>query len=415
MSMKKGKYWIISSICAVAAFVGGYFFCTFSNVDEAQEEEKKPQMVEMEHGAMKAPEVGAIPVITLSKKAQILAQIQVSEVERKPVMITTPLYGKIDYDETRFARIAAWVAGRIDTLYVDYLGAPVDKGQEIALIYSPELVTAQSELIESKRILKDIHESTLAFIKRSSHLGESASYQKLRLLGITEEQIGEILDRGEPSFHLALHAPLRGTVIDLKIREGFYVKTGDPLYAIADFSALWLICEAYESDLKWIKIGKEVEFQVESYPRQNFKGTVSYIDPMVNEKTRTVRVRIDVPNPDNLLKPGMFVQALQHTDVSLYQNQTPLIIPASAPLITGKRAVVYVEAPEKPGTYEGRVITLGPKAGDFYIVEEGLKEGERVVSKGNFKIDSAVQIQAKPSMMNPAAEPNVIFETLPGE
>lgn len=412
--MKKGKYWVISGVCILAAFAGGYLLCATSNGDGIQEE-KKPQMSQMEHGVMKAPEAGTIPEITLSKKAQILAQIEVSEVMRKPVTITTPFYGTIDYDETRLARIAAWVAGRIDALYVDYLGSPVDEGQAMALIYSPELITAQSELIESKRILKDINESTLAFIKRSSQLGESASYQKLRLLGITDKQISEILDRGIPSDHLTLHAPLGGTVIDLKIREGVYVKTGESLYAIADLTALWLICEAYESDLQWIKLGKEVVFQVEAFPGQDFKGTVSYIDPMVNEKTRTVRVRIDVPNKQNLLKPGMFVQALQQTYVSEYQNQMPIVIPASAPLITGKRAVVYIEKLDKPGTYEGRVITLGPKAGDFYIVEEGLNEGERVVTNGNFKIDSAMQIQAKPSMMNPATKPNVIFENLPGE
>ncbi|NGX37786.1 MAG: Cation efflux system protein CusB [Chlamydiae bacterium] len=411
--MKK-KYWIlIFVVIVIVAFIGGYIMRAAQNNGQNDLNEEKTSA---QHGMdVNAPESDSIPQITLSKRAQKLAQIEVSPVERKVVMISTPLYGIIDYDEKNLARIAAWVAGRIDALYVDYLGSEVQKDQAMALIYSPELVTAQAELIESKRVLKNLNESTLAFIKRSSTLTESASYDKLRLLGISDQQIGEIIDRGVPSDHLTLHAPLGGTVIDLSIREGVYVKTGESLYAIADLSHLWLICEAYESDLLWIKLGKEIAFHIEAFPGQIFTGTVSYIDPMVNEKTRTVRVRIDVPNPQNLLKPGMFVQAEQQTEVSSYHGERPLIIPASAPLITGKRAVVYVEIPGKEGTYEGRKINLGPKAGDYYIVDEGLKEGEVVVTNGNFKIDSAMQIMGKPSMMNPEREKDVIEEKLPVE
>jgi len=216
---------------------------------------------------------------------------------------------------------------------------------------------------------------------------------------------------------------------------------------------VWVYLDAYESDMMWIRYGQEVEFETEAYPGEVFAGTISFIDPVLNAKTRTVKLRVDVENPDGKLKPEMFVRAVvrakvaqggrvmdeamagkwicpMHPDVvkdgagscdicgmdlvtteSLgyvkvdAPKEAPLIIPASAPLITGKRAVVYVQLrdKEKP-TYEGREVVLGPRAGDYYIVKSGLDEGEIVVTKGNFKIDSALQIRAKPSMMNPKPE-----------
>ncbi len=156
--------------------------------------------------------------------------------------------------------------------------------------------------------------------------------------------------------------------------------------------------DAYESDLPWIELGQRVDFQCEAHPGEIFKGKVVYIDPVVNERTRTVRVRVNVPNRAGKLKPGMFVRAINWMKAT--GGEEPLVIPASAPLITGKRAIVYVEVPGRQGTYEGREIVLGPRAGDYYIVKGGLSEGELVVTNGNFKIDSAVQIMAKPSMMN---------------
>jgi len=353
------------------------------------------------------------PIIALSKNAQKIAQVALSLVERHSVVIDTPMYGEIDYDETRLRRVAAWMPGRIDRLYIDYLGIHVENGQEMAKIYSPELITAQSELIESRNVLKRLDKSDLKLIKESSYETSYASWEKLRLLGITDQQIEKIIHQGIPSEHLMLYAPLGGTVIKLDVREGVYVNTGDPLYSIADLSNLWMICEAYESDLIWLAEGGEIEFQVESYPGETFRGIISYIEPFVKEKTRTIRVRLNVPNLDYRLKPGMFVNAIQRKIVQKYDNQQPLVIPSSAPLITGKRAVVYVAIPDKEGSYEGRVITLGPKAGNYYIVIDGLSEGEQVVTRGNFLIDSAMQIMAKPSMMHPIGIGDDIEVNLP--
>jgi len=232
-----------------------------------------------------------------------------------------------------------------------------------------------------------------------------------------------------------------------------YVQTGTKIYTIADLSRLWVKLDAYESDMMWVRYGQEVEFKTEAYPGETFNGTISFIDPVLNAKTRTVKLRVNIENPDGRLKPEMFVRAVvrakvaqagqvmdkamagkwicpMHPDIVKTKASTcdicgmdlvtteslgyvkvdalgepPLVIPASAPLITGKRAVVYVQLPdtEKP-TYEGREVVLGPRAGDYYIIESGLAEGEIVVTNGNFKIDSALQIQAKPSMMSEEGE-----------
>ncbi|WP_243545649.1 efflux RND transporter periplasmic adaptor subunit [Pseudodesulfovibrio tunisiensis] len=349
--------------------------------------------------------------IRLSDEARKLAGITVEEVRRMDVAVETRMVGKVDYDETRVRTITAWTGGRIDKMHVDYTGSPVRRGQPMVSIYSPELLTAQAELIQAIKAARDLEKSTLSLVKESAMRTRKAAREKLRLLGLTDRQIEAIVNSGTPSDHITLYAPQGGVVIRKDVNEGQYVKTGSPIYAIADLSSLWVILEAYESDLPWIRIGQEVDFSTEAYPGKRFQGKVVYIDPVVNEKSRTVRVRLEVPNRDGSLKPGMLVRAVQQkksTDSSPDGN--PLVIPASAPLITGKRAVVYVADKNDPGTYRGREIVLGPKAGQYYIVKNGLEPGELVVTKGNFKIDSAIQIVARPSMMNPAIATTQVAE-----
>ncbi|MDN3505464.1 MAG: efflux RND transporter periplasmic adaptor subunit [Rhabdochlamydiaceae bacterium] len=414
--MKNIKFVLIAfTTSIIIAFFVGYMIGPHSEKKVEFEKEDPAQVSsKMIHHASSIPmDESKAPVITLSTTAQKLAQIEVSEVIRKEVIVSTPLYGTVDYDETKLAKVTTWVGGRIDELFVDYLGIKVEKGDPIAIIYSPELITAQSELIQSRKVLNELNESTLKYIKRSSDLTQYAAYKKLQLLGINNDQIEDIIDLGEPKDHLTLYAPISGTVIHLGIQEGMYVETGNNLFAIADLSQLWIICDAYESDLQWIQLGNEVDFTLEAFPGKKFFATVSYIDPFVNQKTRTIRVRLNVANPERLLKPGMFIQANQQTLIDKFDGERPLVIPISAPLLTGTRAVVYVESPEMAGEYEGRVIELGPKAGKYFIVKSGLEEGEKVVTNGNFKIDSAMQIEARPSMMSPAGKKNVIEENLP--
>ncbi|WP_081859198.1 efflux RND transporter periplasmic adaptor subunit [Desulfohalovibrio reitneri] len=352
--------------------------------------------------------------ISLSPTARKLAQVQTTEVRRREVPVSTRMVGTIEYDETRQGVITAWVGGRIDKLYVDFTGSFVKKGQRMAEIYSPELYAAQAELIQAHRSLPKLEESKLDIVRETAERTRKAAREKLRLLGLTKRQIDNIIERGEPSDHVALHAPLSGVVVDKKVDEGEYVDTGTPIYTIADISRVWVMLEVYESDLPWIKMGREVKFSTEAYPGEVFSGEVVYIDPFLNPKTRTLSVRLEAENPDYMLKPGMFVRAEQRGRIEAAtekDSKNPLVIPASAPLVTGKRAVVYVAVPGEEGVYEGREIVLGPKAGDWYVVRQGLSEGEMVVSRGSFKIDSAVQIMAKPSMMTPSAGPKTDGET----
>lgn len=341
----------------------------------------------------------SLPILTLSPRAQVLAEVEISPVVRKPAIIDTSMYGTIDYNEKLIGHVTAWMPGRLDKLYVDYLGDEVAFQQPMAEIYSPELITAQAELFESRKVLDKIKHSEYDLVILSSEKVEKAAREKLKLLGIDEYQIDEMIATETVRDHVCLRSPMQGTVIELAVREGTYVDTGTRLFTIADLSHVWLMCEAFESDLIWIKEGLNVQFNVDTFPGETFSGQIVYIDPFVAGKTRTARVRLDIPNLQRRLKPGMYVNAIQAQIIS---DPLPLIIPLSAPLITGKRAVVYVVDPTKPGTYEGRTIVLGPKTQDGYIVKCGLQEGEKIVTKGNFLIDAEMQILAKPSMMDPA-------------
>ncbi len=386
--------------------------------------------------------------LKLSESARRLAEIRTEKVKREFVPVEVRMTGKVRYDETRLAYITARIPGRLDRLYVNYTGIPIQKGEHMVRFYSPALFTAQEELLQAIRAKS----SAEGALKRDAELLVEAARGKLRLWDITDSQIKQIEQRGTADEYMTINAPLGGIVIGKHVEEGAYVKTGAKIYTIADLTHLWVFLDAYESELQWLKYGQKAEFSAEAYPGKIFTGMVSFIDPVLDEKTRTVRVRVTVDNSKGLLKPGMFVRALvkatvtadgavverdlagkwicpMHPEVikdepgscdicgmplssaeSLGYVDTdtkpvpPLVIPASAPLITGKRAVVYIRTDKDGDIFEGRDVVLGPRAGNYYVVESGLSEEDIVVTSGNFKIDSALQILAKPSMMSPEDE-----------
>ncbi len=384
--------------------------------------------------------------LRLSPRAQKLAEVESAEVVRRFVDAEIRMVGKVEYDETRLSYITAWVPGRLDRLYVDYTGVKVNEGDHLADLYSPELLSAQEELLQAVKTSADLQKSSSDYLRKQSRISVESAKEKLRLWGISDEQIESILQKGAPSDQITLNSTISGVVVHKNALEGMYVQTGTQIYTIADLSTVWVKLDAYESDLPWIHYGQHVEFRTEAYPGEVFTGQIAFIDPTLNAKTRTVKIRVNLPNPEGKLKPEMFVRATVHSQVAqggkvmdpkfsgkwispmhpeiikdspgecdicgmdlvsaeslgyvrADTEQAPLVIPASAPLITGTRAVVYVE--KEVGIYEGREIELGPRAGSTYLVKSGLKEGERVVVNGAFKIDSAIQILAKPSMMNP--------------
>ena len=389
--------------------------------------------------------------IRISEFAKELAQIQTTPVSRGFAEAEIRLVGKIAYDERKVNYITAWVPGRLDRLYADFTGITVNKGDHMVYMYSPELLAAQEELLQANKAVLALGKTKSSILKGTADLTLIASKEKLRLYGLTDEQIQEIETTGKTTDHLTINAPIGGVVVHKNVKEGMYVKTGTQIYTIADLSKLWIYFEAYESDLPWLRYGQKVEFSSPSFPGDKFEAIISFIDPVVDPKKRTIKIRAIVDNTNKLLKPEMFVSGIVKSKLDINgkvvdknlagkwigpmhpeivknspgscdvcgmplvkaeklgystklvsDEDAPLLIPASAPMITGKRAVVYVEIPnEEEPLFEGRVVILGPRAGDFYVVKSGLAEGELVVVNGAFKIDSELQIQAKPSMMSP--------------
>lgn len=406
----------------------------------------KMELIPLEQGLRQA----GPPRLTLTAEAAKLLQIETAAVERKFVTADIRMVGKVAYDETRLKYITAWVAGRLDRLFVDYTGVPVRQGDHMVYLYSPELLSAQEELLQALKAVKDTSGGDIGIVRQTARATLDAAREKLRLWGLTAQQIAEIEASNQPSDHVTIYAPIGGIVVHKNAQQGMYVDVGTQIYTIADLSHVWVILDAYESDLMWLRYGQKVQFTTVSYPGETFTGVISFIDPVLNEMTRTVNVRVDVPNADGRLKPEMFVKAVVRAEVAaggrvmapdlagkwicpmhpsvikdaagncdicgmpLVRTESlgyvaaaptaadePLVIPVSAALVTGARAVVYVQTGEGDKlTFEGRQVALGPRAGDYYLVAGGLGEGDRVVTRGNFKIDSALQIQAKPSMMS---------------
>lgn len=394
------------------------------------------------------PAVGARQ-IHLSERARQLAEVTTSPVERKHVETELRMLGRVTFDETRLSHVTTRVAGRLDRLFVDYTGVKVNQGDHLVTLYSPDLLEAQEELLTTQSTIHQLGSSVTPYLRQSALESFQAAREKLLLWGLSETQVASVLERGSAEDHITLHSPSQGVVVQKDAMEGMYVQTGSKIYTIADLSHLWVELEAYESDLPWLHYGQSVRFTSEAFPGETFEGQIAFIDPVLDARTRTVRVRVNLINTESKLKPDMFVRAIVRAKIAkggqvmdpglagkwispmhpeiikdepgscdicgmdlvsaqslgyaeATQDTAPLVIPASAPLITGKRAVVYLDMGD--GIYEGRDIILGPRAGDHYLVERGLKEGDRVVTRGNFKIDSAIQILAKPSMMNPGED-----------
>ena len=521
---------------------------------------------------------GSLRQYSVSPAAAALMDIRVEPVRRRFVTAEIRMVGKLDYDETKLVYVTAWVPGRLVDLKIDYTGVTVRKGDHMVVIYSPELLSAQEELLQAREAVRAVENDKAGPLYQATLATLAATRQKLRLLGFKPAQVAAIEAGGKVSEHLEISSPVAGIVIHKHAKEGMYVNVGTRIYTIADLGTMWVKLDAYESDLTWLRYGQKVAFTTEAYPGETFTGAISFIDPVLTDRTRTVKVRLIVPNTDGRLKPGMFVKAVARAQVAaggkvmdaalagkwisrhhpeivkdapgtcdicgipLVRAETlgyvsadptkadkPLVIPVSAALVTGTRAVVYVKidpallhldsvtrsnwpdliaalkahegggktpaavfwrmlsgelrsgldavqpgwAPAAaiqhrfvrevnriladpglyaaaawpaagPGdearallkegpanlaplkltrlnrlllagmfglalpagvggpTFEGRQIVLGPRAGDYYLVRSGLAEGELVVTRGGFKIDSALQINAKPSMMSPA-------------
>jgi len=327
--------------------------------------------------------------VVLSKEAAELANVLTSVVTHQKPIKEVRLYGKVQADERLLQNQVAHVPGRIDKLMVNFTGEAVRKGQMLALIYSPELVTAQQELLEtvkSKQSQPEIYE---------------AAKERLRQWKLTDEQIANIENSGKVQNEFEVVSNTTGIVTARRINNGDHISEGTVLYDIADLSHVWIMFDAYESDLPFLKTGDKVTFTVQALPGVNFAGDIIFIDPVLDPVTRVAKVRVEINNQAGKLKPEMFATGMVKSNLDEFKDK--LVIPKSAVLWTGKRSIVYVKQKgiEEP-VFKIREIELGPMLGNSYVVTEGLNDGDEIVTQGAFSVDAAAQLEGKPSMMNPS-------------
>ncbi|HEY9170587.1 MAG TPA: efflux RND transporter periplasmic adaptor subunit [Lutibacter sp.] len=332
----------------------------------------------------------------MSEDAIKLANITTMVVGSSNATKEIRLNGKVQIDERNAYSQSTHIPGRIEQITVNFTGEKVGRGQTLATVYSPELVTAQEELLQAASIMESQPELF------------AAAQEKLRNWKIGQAQIDQIIANKKPIQRFSIRADVNGIVTKKMVDLGDYVERGMPIYEISDLSKVWVLFDLYESELGWIKVGNEIEYTVNSLPGETFKGKISFIDPLLNSQTRVASARVEVNNKDGRLKPEMFTSGIVKNNVGKVDSKE-IVIPKSAVLWTGKRSVVYVK--EGSG-FKMREINLGPALGDSYIVKDGLETGEEIVSNGTFTIDAAVQLAGKPSMMNP--EENNGGNAMPG-
>ena len=330
--------------------------------------------------------------VSMSPTAIKLANIQTAVVGSMNPIKQIRLDGKVQKDERLVFSQSSHIAGRIEDLIVNFTGDYVKKGQIIASVYSPELVTAQEELFEAQKIKKT-----------QPQLFESAK-EKLKNWKLTNQQIEKILQSGTAKETFDIQADVSGYVTEKMVNKGDYVQRGETIYKIADLSKIWILFDVYESDMEWIKKGDKVEFTVASIPGKLFSGIISFIDPVIDPKTRVLKARVAAANPGMKLKPEMFVSGIVQSQLPKKTNA--IVVPKTAVMWTGKRSVVYVKSFNgKNISFKMRKVNLGPALGESYIILNGLQEGEEIAVNGTFSIDAAAQLAGKPSMMDPDGGP----------
>jgi Cu(I)/Ag(I) efflux system membrane fusion protein len=325
--------------------------------------------------------------IHLSKEAAQLANVLTSVVTKQKPVKEVRLYGKVQADERLFQSQVAHVPGRIEKLSVNFTGESVIKGQVLAEIYSPELITAQQELLETvktKQLQPELYE---------------ASKEKLRQWKLTDDQIAKIESTGSVRNSFEVVSNTSGTVTARRVNTGDHVSQGTILFEIADLSKVWVMFDAYETDLQFLHTGENISFTLQALPGRNFNGKIVFIDPVIDPVARVAKIRVETGNRSGNLKPEMFATGVVSTILNEYRDN--LIIPKSAVLWTGKRSVVYVKQTGDDPIFKLREIGLGPMLGESYVVTDGLTEGEEIVTSGTFSVDAAAQLEGKPSMMNP--------------
>lgn len=398
---RRGTRWVVVAILVISA---GWLFL----IDQGRRQGVTTMRVPPETSAPAAvqptnhesvsspvPDVGSSQAFAMVNRAkQQLIGVKTAVVEKHPLDTTIRAVGRVDYNEQRIAHVNLRISGWVDELFVDYTGQVVRKGQPLFTVYSPELVSSQDEYLLALRTQQKLKDSPLAEVHRQAEDLVQASRERLHLWTVSDQQLNELARRGKANTYLTISSPNTGYVIDKKVFKGMFVEPQMQLYTIADLSTVWVNAEIYEYEVPFVKVGQTGKVTFTAYPGQTFYGRVSYIYPFLNPESRTVKVRLELPNAQLQLKPEMY------GDVEIQINRGyQVAIPEQAVLDSGSRKLVFLVRGE--GLFEPREVKVGSKIGSLYEVQEGLDVGDRIVTSGNFLIDSESKLMAATDMMGP--------------
>ncbi|MFT5780079.1 MAG: Cu(I)/Ag(I) efflux system membrane fusion protein [Crocinitomicaceae bacterium] len=397
----------IAITTAVMGLIVGYLVGGFDSVKESTSEVSDEIWTCSMHPQIRKPEPGDCPicgmdlilldgnssdnplVFEMTPDAVKIANIQTTVIGSKNGSShNLTLSGKIKADETTASSLVSHIPGRIEKLYVSFTGQSVYKGQRIAKIYSPNLITAQRELLEALKF-KDSNPNLL-----------EASKNKLRYWKVSAKEIERMINEKTIKEHFDIYAEHSGVIHTKKVSVGDHLGQGEALFELQNLSKVWAVFDVYETELQSVHLGDEITFTTTSLSNETFTSKVTFIDPSINPMTRTAAVRLELNNSKKLLKPDMFISGELKARMAV-DHQERLTVPKSAVLWTGERSVVYVKLPDLPmPSFEFREVTIGESLGTEYIVIDGLYSGDEVVTNGAFVIDASAQLNNRASMMN---------------
>jgi len=337
-----------------------------------------------------AAQVEGLATVQIDPQRQQLIGLRTAEVSRGPVGTSWKTVGKVAVDETNVHHVNIKVGGFVDTVYVDYVGKPVKRGERLFSIYSPDLLSVQQEFLLALRTRQALAGGGVA-TGAGDDLVDSAR-ERLRLWDIPESEVKRLEETGKPTKNLTMYSPMTGVVTKKDIVMGHRLNEGDMPYEITDLSRVWVLADAYETDLSRIRLGMSATLSLQAFPSKTFTGKVIFIDPILDAKTRTAKVRLEFANPKGELKPEMFGEVTLQTE-----KRDGLRIPADALIDSGTKKVVFVALGE--GKLQPREVRVGPVTGDAVEVLSGLEAGEKVVTRANFLVDSESRLRASLAAM----------------
>lgn len=386
MTRNEKKTFAMGAAAGLILAVAGVLAMAWPRVHAAHDATARQQQAAADPGQRSSFDTNATQpgaTVRLSPDEITAAGVRIAEVKTARINSSFEAFGRVEDPETQLQTISAWIPGRIDALHLQYTGQPVRRGAAVAELYSPEVAAAMEEYRLARENRARLASADAQAIAAAESL-VTASRRKLELWGITDRQIDAAPSAGTP--HVTIYSSASGTVVERKVTRGQYVNTGDALFTVADLSTVWVKADVYEAQLPLVRPGQAVEMTAESQPGRTIRGQVEFIEPTTNVQTRTVPVHIHLANPGLKLLPGMFVRA---NFVSASAADT-LVIPRSAVMDTGTRKLVFVARPD--GVFEAREVQLGSASEDAYAVLSGLALGEKVVTDGNFLIDSQTRL-----------------------